>query len=319
MATVIDSSVVAPAERAEAIRDVIWRQVVRVEIEHHPVKERISAVGAITQLGALNICSVRSNATTVSRTRPLVRDDLEPSVFVSLQLSGSSMVVQGAREAVLNPGDLALYDTRIPYTLVNPTGIHQHFFRIPCGELALPQKAIEQITAVRLGSEDPVAGLAATYFTRLADSQRQLGREERLAQPSIDLLRAVITSRLGDDRLAAEPLQTTLERRIMEYLRAHLSDHDLSPARIAHAHHISIRQLYAVMARADISLATWVRTQRLEECRKALTRPGARHLTIEAVARRWGFTNATHFSRLFKQAYGVTPREYRESSSRSGR
>ncbi|MEU5867095.1 hypothetical protein ABZ815_38385 [Nonomuraea sp. NPDC047529] len=52
----------------------------------------------------MNICSVRSNATAVHRTRPLVRDDLEPSVFVSLQLSGTSMVIQGGREAVLNPG-----------------------------------------------------------------------------------------------------------------------------------------------------------------------------------------------------------------------
>ncbi|MGW2161469.1 hypothetical protein [Nonomuraea sp. NPDC001699] len=38
----------APEDRAEAIREDIWRQVVRVEIDHHPDQERISAVGAIT-------------------------------------------------------------------------------------------------------------------------------------------------------------------------------------------------------------------------------------------------------------------------------
>ncbi|MER5325176.1 helix-turn-helix domain-containing protein [Streptosporangium roseum] len=319
MATVIDTSAVAPTDRAEAIREVIWRQVVRVEIDHHPVPERISAVGAITQLGSLNICSVRSNATTVHRTPPLAGDDLEPSVFVSLQLSGSSMVIQGGREAVLNPGDLALYDTLLPYTLVNPEGIHQHFFRIPRAELALPPRAIDRITAVRLGRENPVADLASTYFARLADSQRRLGGHDSLAQPSIELLRAVIASRLGDDRLAREALHTTLDRRIIEYLRAHLAEPDLSAARVARAHHISIRQLYSIMADAGLSLASWIRTHRLEECRKALAQPDARHQTIETVAHRWGFTNATHFSRLFKQAYGKTPREWRELNTPGSR
>lgn len=317
MATVIDTSAVAPTDRAEAIREVIWRQVVRVEIDHHPVPEQISAVGAITQLGTLNICSVRSNATTVHRTPPLARDDLEPSVFVSLQLSGSSLVVQGGREAVLQPGDLALYDTETPYTLVNPAGIHQHFFRIPRSQLALPPEAIERITAVRLGREDPMADLASTYFTRLANSQRQLGHQEQLAQPSIELLRAVITSRLGEDRLAGEPLQSTLERRIMEYLRAHLADHDLSAARVAQAHHISVRRLYSIMARTGVSPASWIRARRLEECRNVLAQPRSRHQTIEAIAHQWGFANATHFSRLFKQAYGMSPREWRELSTPS--
>ncbi|MGY1503416.1 hypothetical protein ACW4TU_43775 [Streptomyces sp. QTS52] len=43
----------------------------------------------------------RSNATVIRRTPLLVRDDPEPSLFLSLQISGSSMVMQGGREAVL--------------------------------------------------------------------------------------------------------------------------------------------------------------------------------------------------------------------------
>ncbi|MCY0943062.1 hypothetical protein O1W17_20680 [Streptomyces sp. H34-S5] len=49
---------------------------------------------------------------------------MPPSVFVGLQVTGSSMVVQDGREAVLQPGDLAPYDTTRPYILVNENGTH---------------------------------------------------------------------------------------------------------------------------------------------------------------------------------------------------
>ncbi|MEU5391505.1 helix-turn-helix domain-containing protein [Streptomyces tibetensis] len=39
----------------------------------------------------------------------------------------------------------------------------------------------------------------------------------------------------------------------------------------------------------------------------ALPGPGA---GVAAVARRWGFTSPSHFSRAFRAAYGTTPREW---------
>jgi AraC-like DNA-binding protein len=309
---VLNAQQLAPGDREEAIRDVIWHTVVRVEIEHHPEPGQIVALGKISDVGPLNICSIRSNATTVRRTHALARDDLEPSLFLGLQVAGSSMVVQGGRQAVLRPGDMALYDTTVPYTLLNDTGIAQHFFRIPRANLALPAAVLAAVTAERFSADNPVADLAATYFHRLA---KNLGTAvpggESVAQPSIELIRAVITTHLGDQRLAGEPLDTTLTLRIMEYVRAHLSEHDLSPSRIAHHHSISVRHLYAVLARSEISLGEWIRTHRLEECRKELTAPAATSTTIASVARRWGFSDATHFGRAFREAYGLSPRDWR--------
>ncbi|MFD3654593.1 helix-turn-helix domain-containing protein [Streptomyces sp. NPDC058620] len=309
---------VPPSDRAEAIRDVIWGRVVRVDIQHHPQQERISAVGTISDVGSLNICSVRSNATIIRRTPSLVRDDLEPSLFLGLQVSGSSMVVQGDREAVLRPGDLAVYDTTEPYTLVNESGIHQHFFRVPRRELALPTAALSRVTAVRLGREHPVTDLASTYFARLAGTRPAMSPQQAGAveQPSIALLRAVLAICLGDSRLAQEPLESTLQCRIMEYIRAHLAEHDLSAARIARAHHISVRYLYKILAGSGITLGDWLRVHRLEECRKELARSRNRSVTIAAIAQRWGFSNASHFSRVFKEQYGVSPREWRQLEER---
>nr|WP_204358617.1 helix-turn-helix domain-containing protein [Streptosporangium sp. 'caverna'] len=285
-----------------------------MEIEHHPEPGRIAARGTITDIGRLNVCSISSNATTVRRTPRLASDDLPPSVFFGLQVSGSSMVVQGDRQAVLRPGDLALYDTSVPYTLVNKDGIHQHFFRIARSDLALPADAISLLTALRFSRDDPVVDLATTYLHRLVGHLRAsaLLVADAVSQPSIELLRAAITTRLPDPRMAREPLEATLEVRIMEYVRAHLADHDLTATRIAREHSISVRHLYATLARSGITLGDWIRVHRLEQCRKDLARPGMRSLTIASVAQRWGFGNASHFGRAFKEAYGMSPREWRE-------
>ncbi|MFB7234907.1 helix-turn-helix domain-containing protein [Streptomyces sp. NPDC056269] len=313
----IDSTVMVPGERAEAIREAIWSSVVRVEITHQPDPRLIRTSGVISRVGPLTVCSVRANATIVRRTPALARDDMEPSVFVGLQVTGSSMVVQDGREAVLRPGDLALYDTTRPYTLLNRDGIHQHYFRVPRAELALSERLLKITTAVPFCRRDPLADLTATYLRRIARRQARSAASptpglEAAGRPSIELLRALIAARLGDHRAAFQAADETLCLRVMDYVRAHLGDHDLTPARVAAHHHISLRQLYKILSRNGVHLSEWIRSQRLERCREELASASARHRSIASVGYRWGFPNAAHFSRIFKHVFGLTPRDWRE-------
>ncbi|MGB0564260.1 MAG: helix-turn-helix transcriptional regulator [Spirulinaceae cyanobacterium] len=54
----------------------------------------------------------------------------------------------------------------------------------------------------------------------------------------------------------------------------------------------------------------YIRQQRLHRCFQILKHldPASR-LSVKAIAARWGFTNPTQFSRLFKQEFGMTPGE----------
>jgi AraC-like DNA-binding protein len=95
-----------------------------------------------------------------------------------------------------------------------------------------------------------------------------------------------------------------------------LAQRDLTAARIAAKHHISVRHLYNILASSGISLGDWVRAHRLEECRKDLAKPGANSVTIAVIGQRWGFPDATNFGRAFKAAYGMSPREWRDLHQR---
>lgn len=307
----LDAEHFAPLDREEAIRAIIWDSVVRVEIQQQPDPARIRVKARIADLGALNICSVRANATTIERTSGLAADPTDQHLFVGLQLSGTSIVVQGDREAVLRPGDLAVYDTRRPYTLLNDHGIHQHYFRVPIGALELPSRALEGVTAVRLDGRRPMARATAGYLSHLADSVADLSAAEaaQAAAPTVGLVRALLTAQLNESPLHREHLDDSLETRVLEYIRVHLADQGLSARRIAAAHHISVRHLYRLMGKSGIVLGDWIRERRLERCRDELADPASR-TTITEVAHRWGFSDPSQFGRSFKRAYSMTPREW---------
>lgn len=314
MSPVLDTAFVPPQDREEVVRHAVWDSLVAVDIDHGPPAEDISVRIGLGAVGPLRFCSARASAVTIRRTERLAREDEEPAVFLGLQVTGTSLVAQNGRECVLRPGELAVYESIAPYTLLFDEGVDHHFLRFPRATLALPDRLLRDTTTVTLGRDHPLVGLAFTYFSQLAVSEasHQGVYAEAVVEPSVELLRAVLTTRHGSAALARGPLEATLSLRVTHYIREHLADPDLSAARIATAHGISVRHLYTVLSRSGISLGDWIRTRRLAECRRELAGPNGRRRTIAAIGRRWGFVDATHFSKAFKQTYGISPRTWRD-------
>ncbi|MFI6086300.1 helix-turn-helix domain-containing protein, partial [Streptomyces sp. NPDC051217] len=307
MSPVLDTAFIAPRDREEVVRNAVWESMVAVDIEHGPPAEDISVRIGLGTVGPLRVCSARATAVTLRRTERLARKDEEPAVTLGVQMAGSSMVVQNGRQALLGPGDCAVFESAAPYTLLYDGGVDYRFIRFPRTALALPGRLLRDVTAVPLGPGNPLARLAFTYFAQLAvsDELHRGVHADAAVRPSVELLRAVLTSQHGSSHLARAPLEATLTLRITHYIREHLADPGLSAARIAAAHDISVRHLYTVLSRSGISLGDWIRTRRLAACRRDLAGPNGRLRTIATIGRSWGFPDATHFSKVFKQAYGI--------------
>ncbi|GAA1572166.1 helix-turn-helix domain-containing protein [Actinomadura kijaniata] len=127
-----------------------------------------------------------------------------------------------------------------------------------------------------------------------------------MAAPAVGLVRAYLLSRADGG-----PGGDALGPRLLRHIDDHLTDPGLSPASVAAAHRISLRYLYRVLADVDVTFGAWVRARRLEGAGRDLAAPGAGHVTIAAVAARWGFAGPARFSRVFRDAYGVSPRQWR--------
>ncbi|MEJ1196236.1 MULTISPECIES: helix-turn-helix domain-containing protein [unclassified Streptomyces] len=311
----LDTSVVAPREREDTIRHALWKSFSRVDIDHHAPEEAIGARMGLGTVGPMKVCSAQGTPVSLRRTERLAREDAEPSVFLGLQVAGTNLVGQYDRQCLVGPGNLVVFESTAPYTLRFEKAFDYLSLRIPREALALPERVLRDVAAIALGPGNPTARLAFTYFSHLAASEELRGGAyaEAIVGPSVELLRAVVTSQFGGagpGRAAVSEVPLSLC--ITKYIREHLADPALSAPRIAAAHGISVRHLYTVLSRSGISLGEWIRTHRLAECRRELAGPSGRVRTIAAIGRTWGFVDATHFSKAFKQAYGISPRDWRE-------
>ncbi len=280
----------------------------------------VSRVGADPFWGRLrtvdvepvHVSEVSASPHLVERTSTLLAS-ADPSYYkASLQVSGTGLLIQDGREAVLQPGDLAIYDTGRPYSLVFEEDMRMLVLMFPREHLGLPPDIVKQLTAHRFSSDDGLGAMIIPFLQNVSQNLDRVGgiTGPRLVQSALDLITTMFASELD---LQADPNDNhqLLMQQIRRYIDLNLGQPDLGPTQIAAAHYISIRHLHGLFREKGTTVSTWVREQRLEKCRRDLIDPLLAHLPVGAVAARWGFVDAAHFSRIFKAAFDMAPSELR--------
>lgn len=260
----------------------------------------------------IQLTEITASAHVVERTPELIARADRNYYKLSLILNGTGLLIQDGREAVLNPGDIALYDTHKPYSLVFEADFQTLVVMFPQRLLDLPTDLVSQLTAVRMSGKEGVGNVVVPYIVQLGANLEQLAGPAgaRLAHSAVDLLTTLFATELDVARATNDP-HYELMRRIRAYIDANLSSPDLGPAQIASEHYISTRHLHGLFQEQGTTVSGWIRTRRLEHCRRDLLDPVHALRPVAAVAARWGFVDAAHFSRVFKAAYGCSPSELR--------
>ncbi|GKV70947.1 helix-turn-helix domain-containing protein [Pseudarthrobacter sp. NCCP-2145] len=263
-------------------------------------------------LDRMSIVEVTATSHEVHRTPALIARAHERYFKLNLQLEGTGLLVQDNREAVLRPGDLAIYDTSRPYTLTFEEQARMMVVMFPCDALALPADYVGQLAAVRMAGSAGLSGIVGQFIRQLSENLDVLSGPSgsRLAANALDLVSTMLHAEMdmAPDRMKPQAL---LAVSIREYIDANLSDPLLSPATIAAAHFISTRHLHNVFHESGTTVASWIRSQRLEGARRDLRDPLHAGKSVGAVAAHWGFLDAAHFSRTFRDAFGVPPSDWR--------
>ncbi|MDN0196641.1 helix-turn-helix domain-containing protein [Streptomyces sp. S.PNR 29] len=219
-------------------------------------------------------------------------------------------------EVYLEPGDLAFCDPGRRHSLRFSDDCRMTVFRIPRCYLGVSESDLDRVAGATVRGCRGLGALVSDLLSALAAETefRTSVIGDRLARSAMDLV-TVLVMELLETETAAEASSvsragTEMLLRIRTYIEEHLMEPDLSPEAIARAHHISVRYLHKLFQNDGTTVSQWVRQRRLDACRHELSRTPNRRITVAAVAHRWGFSSPAHFSRTFRDAYGMSPSEW---------
>jgi acetamidase/formamidase/AraC-like DNA-binding protein len=106
--------------------------------------------------------------------------------------------------------------------------------------------------------------------------------------------------------------QAALLHRIYEAIERKLGDPDITPARIAQMEGISERYLQKLFETTGDSFTHYLRERRLQRCWADLANPAEAHRSVSDIAFGCGFSDAAHFSRSFRDRFGLSPTAFRQ-------
>ncbi len=317
MLTRLDTDGTPAARRIALWQDIVCDVFVQLDCRSDAGDSFRGAV-ASTDLGPLQCTDVTSSRQRVFRTPARIRRAREDFVLVALGVAGAGGVVQDGREAVIEPGQFALYDTTRPYELRFDADFTQTVIQVPRAELLRRVGATERLTATTFAADRPLERLTADFLRGAANAAGLLGPDtaERLSSQALDLLATSLAERLDAVSYGSSSHRVATLFRLKSFIDAHLADGELSLGRVAAALGLSPRYVNDLLADERTSFRRYLLDRRLDRCRRSLAAPAQAHLHVGEIAFLWGFNDLAHFSRSFKQRFGLSPRAWRAATLR---
>lgn len=261
-------------------------------------------------IGRSRMVSTSGTPQVVCRTDATIASDHSENIILMFQKSGYGSLLHQGRAVDLKPGSMVAMDTRSPYRLSFLTEFDQQVLRFPANILGNNAKDLIPLTATALAPSFASRMLLAG-FVAAEQIPAELGGN--LESPLLDLARLALLSQLSGRRPESMVDRLWYAR---HYIKANLGMPELSPEIVAVDLGVSLRTLQKTFALEGDHPASYILNERLNKVSEALTHPGLRFRTIWQVAESFGFKDPSHFSRVFRNRYGMTPRDWRKGGAR---
>jgi AraC-like DNA-binding protein len=316
MSRTLSTASVAAAQRTAYWADLVCDAYVQLDCEPGAGASGIEGEIVADRLATLELSRVTSTAQVVRRTPARIGRAGEDVLLVSIQTQGRGVVSQDGRDAVLGPGDFALYDSTRPYTLQFDGAFQQFVLMLPGPTLRAMLPRSQRLTARRVAGDRGAGHLMSHMIGALAND---IGA---LAPASAGAVAASVTQILVaglstlPDAAAPEPSSLAALHRasIRALIRQRFREPAFGPAEIAGALQLSPSTVHRAWAGEEASIADCIWALRLETARAELADPRLAARSVSQIAFGCGFNDAAHFSRAFRARFGTSPRGLRQQA-----
>ncbi|MEW2117420.1 helix-turn-helix domain-containing protein [Streptomyces sp. NPDC005474] len=276
----------------------------------------------LLELGPVYVSQMSFLPTRYWRTAKLVRRSDPEFYHLTLLTDGGLSLDHAGQTSAFTARDLHLADSSQPYDVRSAddrqggvvSGMAVDF---PKALLPLPPHRVRELLGRPLPGTEGVGALLADFVVGLDRQADTLTPSDapRLGTVVLDLMSAWFAQLLQAEAvLSPETRGRATAQRVQDFIRRNLHDPELTPPVIAAAHNISLSYLHRIFQQQTQGepVAAWIRRRRLENAQDDLTNPALRGTPIHAIAARWGYPRPSDFTRAFRAAYGMSPRDYRQ-------
>ncbi len=239
----------------------------------------------------------------------IARNPLDHYV-VQLYTAGGSCGTAGRHDLDLRVGDISIRDLSQPYATTDPDFANITLV-IPRQTLAPMVRDPDGLHGLVLSRGHPLGSLLGSHLRMLVRMAPRMTPEDALA---IDRgTAALVAGCVGAAAMAegvGEALQLALLERIRRHVDANLASPGLTADAVCRHFGLSRSALYRLF-RPTAGFAAYVRRRRLDRAFADLTTPRAVPWRIADICDRYGFESDAAFSRAFRAAFGLGPREVR--------
>jgi AraC family transcriptional activator of tynA and feaB len=249
-----------------------------------------------------------------SRSWKEIEEDGRDEFMLVAPRSGEIIHRQFGRTTRIGPGSMVLIAAGAPY----------EFERLQAGAITahhLPGSIVREIVsnpedlcavafASNRGVGDAIRSLCASAWREMAhldDAERYL-----IVGNIVTLVSAACRGKRKGSAKVRRPVAALPPfARAIEYIEGSIDDPDLGPRKVADAIGVSLSHLHALMKKHDTSVGRTIINTRLDRCARDLRAARCRDARVSDIAFRWGFNDAAHFSRCFRDRFDCSPTEYR--------
>ena len=299
---------ITPCERLACWDKALWAQIAPFR-----TAAEMPFTGEVTfgSAGTIHLLRIAASAHRLERDDRPGAPQARGFALLIVQCAGTATLRHGGREVILQPGFWTICDADRRFTLANGPSSEQLMMLVPRDRLGMCS-GLGVHAARNFGDAGGTARLLPRYLESLFDELASVADSNcaELADMAAQLVRLALFE--ADQGTPAISMSEMLRLRVKDYIRRNLRDPALSIDRVAAAFGCTKRHLHKVFTSDETTLSQFIWTQRLECCREALHNPHLARHSLTQIAFMWGFNDPAHFSKVFKERFGVPPGLFRE-------
>ena len=230
-----------------------------------------------------------------------------------LSLDGAGWVEQGGVTAKLDPSILCVYGANRPRTFAFTEPSRGIALLLPLDAVRQALQGWELALPLSIDCTRGAGAVLADVVRSVARHTDDLGDDtgSSLSHVLIGLLASVVSALPDSLRMMPSRLELFHKARIKRFVREHLRDPALDVDMVSRGVGLSTRYIHKLFSSEPEPLMKWVWAERIQGACKEIEKTALRRKAISQIGFSWGFSGPAHFSRSFRNRYGVSPLEYR--------